>query len=71
MCQSYPPGPGECVEYHRDLMPIFADMMACLERLDAFEIRLIVGDRMVDLLEDRLIRLIYKSYQETHESAKL
>lgn len=50
------------LEYN-DFLPIFSDIEKCMERLDALEIRCVVGDRVVDVFEDKFIRLILATFQ--------
>lgn len=48
---------------YNDFLPIFSDMEKCFKRLDSMDIRLVVGDRPVDLLEDKFIRLVLATFQ--------
>lgn len=50
------------LEYN-DFLPIFSDIEKCMKRLDSLEIRSVVGDRAVDVFEDKFIRLILATFQ--------
>lgn len=49
--------------YYNDFLPVFSDIEKCFKRLDALDLRLVVGNRAVDQFEDRFIRLILATYQ--------
>lgn len=49
---------------YSDFAPVFLDLNFVLSRLDALEIRSIVGDRPVDQLEDKFIRLVLATYKQ-------
>lgn len=51
----------EC-EYE-DFAPIFLELEYVFRKLDSREIRSIVGDRPMDLLEDRFIRLVLATFR--------
>lgn len=51
----------EC-EY-KDFAPLFLEMENVFRKLDYCEIRSIVGDRPMDLLEDRFIRLVLATFR--------
>lgn len=48
---------------YQDFAPVFRDMERVFQKLDALEIRSIVGDRPVDLLEDKFIRLVLATFR--------
>lgn len=47
---------------YNDFLPIFSDMEKCYKRLDALDIRLVVGDRVMDQLEDKFIRMVLATF---------
>lgn len=51
----------EC-EY-KDFAPLFLEMENVFRELDSREIRSIVGDRFMDQLEDRFIRLVLETFR--------
>lgn len=51
----------EC-EY-KDFAPIFLELENVLRKLESREIRSIVGDRPMDHLEDRFIRLVLETFR--------
>lgn len=51
----------EC-EY-KDFAPLFLEMENVFRKLDSREIRSIVGDRVMDQLEDRFIRLVLATFR--------
>lgn len=50
------------LEYN-DFLPVFSDMEKCFKRLDALDIRMVVGDRVMDQFEDKFIRTILATFQ--------
>lgn len=51
----------EC-EY-KDFAPLFLELENVFRKLESREIRCIVGDRAMDLLEDRFIRLVLETFR--------
>lgn len=51
----------EC-EY-KDFAPLFLELENVFRKLESREIRSIVGDRVMDHLEDRFIRLVLETYR--------
>lgn len=51
----------EC-EY-KDFAPLFLELENVFRKLESREIRSIVGDRVMDQLEDRFIRLVLETFR--------